>query len=421
MVISLNNNNLFIGILKIMITFQVGMIIAIKYLKHYIPMKKLITLLSLIVICYNSSYGQTPFNPYVNNILFTPAPTAQGFPCNSVQTVQFTQGLSTVANAINWQTNPLSIIICVTGFTLNGATPSAIVSGTYASKFNWAFDSFAPNCLIGTQNQTLPGIGSGTTPNPASSGTIIVSVKVPPTASTNTSLGVNVNLQPPGYMSQFNNSLDDNKSIQTIANCSASNTVNLTAFIEAYVNPNLLPTVKMRPVLLNQNVAGATQNDCDKITVELHKNVSPYNLIASTIANLNVNGLASAVFMPAVANGQYYLVIKHRNSIETWSAAPITISSTAAATYNFSSGIGQAYGSNMVQISTTGKYALFSGDIVKLGGMIDNADYSIWETDTNNFSTGFVASDFDGDGATGNADYGFWETNSGNFVSIVQP
>lgn len=86
------------------------------------------------------------------------------------------------------------------GFQLNG-TPSSIVSGSFASKFDWTIAPFAASCLVGTQNQTING---------STSGTIILNVNVPSNISTGTQLAVNVNMQVLGYMIQQNIQSDDN-------------------------------------------------------------------------------------------------------------------------------------------------------------------------------------------------------------------
>ncbi|HNB80879.1 MAG TPA: T9SS type A sorting domain-containing protein [Chitinophagaceae bacterium] len=182
-------------------------------------MKKIKSLLILLLCSGIGAYAQTAYNPFTQNIHFTPEPIAAGFPCNSTQTVVFTQGLTTAANANLWFSNPLTVTICVTGFQFVGS-PASIVSGTYASNFNWSIDPFAPNCLVGTQNQPLHGVGTNPLfPDPLSSGTIAVTLHVPETSPIGTVLAVNVNLQVPGYMQAFNSAPDDNESTQTQTYC----------------------------------------------------------------------------------------------------------------------------------------------------------------------------------------------------------
>ncbi|HNB80878.1 MAG TPA: hypothetical protein PLP14_02200, partial [Chitinophagaceae bacterium] len=182
-------------------------------------MKKINFLILLLVFCGGMAFGQTAYNPFTQNIHFAPEPTAQGFECGSVQTVVFTQGLTTSADATQWASNPLIVSICLQGFDFNGPA-SSVVSGTYAGNFNWAYSTTNPNCLIGTQNQTLPGTGSNPAfPNPLSSGSINVSLKVPVGSPVGTILKVDVSLIVPTYMSFFNSIPDDDESTQTQTFC----------------------------------------------------------------------------------------------------------------------------------------------------------------------------------------------------------
>jgi hypothetical protein len=185
-------------------------------------MKNLYILFVLLLSCLTQSYGQT-YNPRIQNLQFTVPPTVQGFECGTMQSATFTLGIAGAPSATQWQNNPLTISICLTGMEYFNPI-STVISGSYAANFNWSFDPFVTNCLIGVQNQTLVGIGSDPlNPNPNASGPITFLFKVPENTALNASLGVNVNLQVPGYMSQGNVQSDDNASIQTIGFCSCYN------------------------------------------------------------------------------------------------------------------------------------------------------------------------------------------------------
>jgi hypothetical protein len=199
-----------------------------------------------------------------------------------------------------------------------------------------------------------------------------------------------------------------------------NNVVSITALIEGYVDGNLAPVVEMRPVLLNQLGFGQDTTDCDSIRVELY--ASPYTIgdpvISSTIAVLKVSGVGTATFSPPVVAGNYYIRLVHRTAVPTWSTNPVAIGATGS--YNFTTASTQAAGSNMVDVNGSGFFALYSGDCDP-NGAVDNSDFSVWETDANNFSTGYLATDLDGGGSVGNEDFSIWETNANNFVSEVTP
>ena len=71
-------------------------------------MKKINIILAFLILVVCHAFGQTAYNPFTQNIHFSPEPTAAGFECNTTQTLIFTQGLTTSANATQWQTNPLT-------------------------------------------------------------------------------------------------------------------------------------------------------------------------------------------------------------------------------------------------------------------------------------------------------------------------
>ena len=171
----------------------------------------------------------------------------------------------------------------------------------------------------------------------------------------------------------------------------------------------------MTPVKANQGI-GSSTTDVEDITVEL-RNTSTYTVVATTTAALKTDGTAICTFASA-PSGSFYLVINGRNIVQTWSATPITVGTTPAS-YDFTTAINKAYGSNMAQVET-GVYAIYSGDINQ-DEIIDYTDYSIWEEDYNNFSFGVFVTDLNGDGIVDYTDYSVWEQNYNNFIYAITP
>lgn len=199
-------------------------------------------------------------------------------------------------------------------------------------------------------------------------------------------------------------------------------TVNIVSGTSTVVNTKLMiqgfydtATHAMRPVKANQGVGSSTTN-VDNVTVEL-RHPTTFALAGTATAMLQTNGMATATFSAAIS-GPYYLVIRHRNSIETWSAAPVTISASTPL-YDFTNLASKAYGSNMILIEP-GVWALYTGDINQ-DGNIDTIDYPIYEADTNNFVSGDIETDLNGDGNVDTIDYPLFELNANNFVSVMHP
>ena len=71
-------------------------------------------------------------------------------------------------------------------------------------------------------------------------------------------------------------------------------------------------------------VTGGDKMTPDTVTVELHNSTAPYALVESQKGVLNSAGVGTFYFTTALFDTPYYIVLKHRNSLETWSAAPQT-------------------------------------------------------------------------------------------------
>ena len=196
---------------------------------------------------------------------------------------------------------------------------------------------------------------------------------------------------------------------------SANTVLNLTMMIQGFYDIN---TSGMQPVLLNQSVGGALSTEADDITVSLHDAVSPYNMVYTFSGRVGTNGQLVCNFPGSVAGNSFYIVLTHRNSLETWSA--IAIAFTANTSYSFVTSAAQAYGSNQTDVSGTGIFAIYNGD-VNQDDVVDGLDFNDWETDNNNFAGGFVGTDFNGDGIVDGLDFLIWEPNNNNFVGAVLP
>ncbi|HOZ51531.1 MAG TPA: hypothetical protein PLU17_06710, partial [Chitinophagaceae bacterium] len=187
----------------------------------------------------------------------------------------------------------------------------------------------------------------------------------------------------------------------------------ITVFLEGYSDN----TGSMANVLFNQGIELNPSNHVDSVLIELHESNYPYSVHSSFTGILKSDGslIAGA---PISAFGQsYYIVIKHRNCIETWSANPILI--TASTNYNFSDSASKAYGSNQVEIAPN-VYALYTGEL-NADDNIDLLDAALVEADINNFSFGYFASDLNGDGNVDLLDSPILEENLSNFVFANHP
>jgi len=182
----------------------------------------------------------------------------------------------------------------------------------------------------------------------------------------------------------------------------ASTTLNLKLYIEGYYDT---VTNEMQPVKANQGI-GSSITDVDDITVEL-RNATTFALVATTNAILKTNGTATCTFNTSYT-GSYYLAVKHRSAVETWSNGSVLFS-TNPVSYDFSNASNKAFGNNMLQVET-GIWALFNGDLNQ-DTLVDTQDYTTWESDYLNNVFGYTTTDLNGDGLVDTQDYTIWESN----------
>lgn len=162
-------------------------------------------------------------------------------------------------------------------------------------------------------------------------------------------------------------------------------------------------------------------NQSDIIEADLCEAVPPYNIVESMYAVLDSFTLTANFQITTAPSGSYYLVLKHRNCIETWSSSAINYTAGSTISYNFSTSALNAFGNNMIQIDSSPlRFALYSGD-VNQDGIIDASDLLEVYNDANIFLTGYVNADITGNNIVDVSDLIIVYNNSVNFVSKIVP
>ncbi|MBE0571150.1 MAG: immune inhibitor A [Ignavibacteriaceae bacterium] len=131
----------------------------------------------------------------------------------------------------------------------------------------------------------------------------------------------------------------------------------------------------------------------DTVSVELRNVSSPHALIDQTKMLLDENGQGNGRFYNAANGTPYYIVLKHRNAVETWSALPQSFSANAL-TYDFTTGQDKAFGNNLKLVGT--KWCIYGGD-VNQDGFVETTDLNLVFTDNVNGATGYMVTDLNGD------------------------
>ncbi|MEO6695727.1 MAG: dockerin type I domain-containing protein, partial [Ignavibacteria bacterium] len=194
--------------------------------------------------------------------------------------------------------------------------------------------------------------------------------------------------------------------INSLARYTAGNAgcINIKMAIEGFYNPTLNKL-----------------NFSDTVRAYLTNNVSPFNIIDSAIAILDATTFIAPFEFFTATSGNYYLVVKHRNSIETWSKTPQAFVYGGILNYDFTTAATQAFGNNMIQVdSAPVRFGIYSGD-VNQDGVVDGIDLGRVDNDASNFVSGYVATDVNGDFIVDGTDFAIVDNNAANFVTKVTP
>jgi hypothetical protein len=117
-----------------------------------------------------------------------------------------------------------------------------------------------------------------------------------------------------------------------------------------------------------------------------------FQLKDSSLAYLDATGTASNVAFAKATSGYYWIVVKHRNHLETWSSILKNFSTGSTVSYDFTTSSGQAYGNNMKQVGSV--WVLYGGD-ANQDGAVNSVDYEIYKTQFGLW--GYKACDYNGD------------------------
>ena len=204
----------------------------------------------------------------------------------------------------------------------------------------------------------------------------------------------------------------------SVIDCPAYATLNVKMFLEGYCRPG----GQMAPALFELGMS-SDPTATDFVTVNLW---SPVQLSAaapqySVSGILHSDGMVQLQLPVNVIGNLFYMAVKHRNSLETWSSSPVLFN--AASFYDFSSGLAQAYGDGvnqpMVELGGVG-FAFYSGD-VNQDGTVDATDMALIDNDNAVFAFGYNVTDINGDGATDASDISIVDNNQSLFLFYARP
>lgn len=174
-----------------------------------------------------------------------------------------------------------------------------------------------------------------------------------------------------------------------------------------------------------QGLYDATSNRLnrrDTVRTYLRQSSFPYAVVDSAKAVVDSVTLTAKFALNFAPAGNYYISLKHRNSVETWSRTggesydPMTFE-----TYDFTVSANRAFGDNLTPVDFSPlRFALYTGDVDQ-NGIVDLSDIVLIDNDVNGFAAGYIATDLNGDYAADISDLVLADNNAANFVAKIVP
>ena len=166
------------------------------------------------------------------------------------------------------------------------------------------------------------------------------------------------------------------------------------------------------------NLSTLNLNMRDTVTAYLRNATIPYDVVDTARAVIDSVTFTGQFLFKNIPSGTYYIVVRHRNSIETMSKNGVYITSGGSQNYDFTNSITQAYGDNMINVNASPvRSGIFSGD-VNQDGYVDLNDIGLVFNDAGNFVSGYFVTDVTGDNIVDLSDLTITYNNSSNFVSV---
>ncbi len=139
---------------------------------------------------------------------------------------------------------------------------------------------------------------------------------------------------------------------------------------------------------------------------------------------LNTDGTIVITDIPAQLSGNYFIIIRHRQSVETWSALPVSFGNSLVS-YDFTTSASQAFGNNQKILNEGSLYCLFAGDVTGVAGSqdgyVDIFDNVAVFNQSQAGAFGYILEDVTGDGFVDIFDMAMVFNNQQNGAGMITP
>lgn len=176
-----------------------------------------------------------------------------------------------------------------------------------------------------------------------------------------------------------------------------------------------------------EHVSSIPANCTDWVLVELRTTPSSTSKIASRAGFITSSGIITdlngigALGFPDISNGNYYVVVRHRNHLPVMSANPVPLGASSML-YDFTSGAEKVYGGSgsfKLIDPASSAWGMVAGDATNEGSIYVD-DYSDHWTPSFGLTNSYHAADFNLDGNVLVDDYSdYWLPNFG--ISFILP
>lgn len=177
--------------------------------------------------------------------------------------------------------------------------------------------------------------------------------------------------------------------------------INAFSYWTAAVNP-LAASINITAIVdALYNTSNNTLNKKDSITVYLRNSFDPYSILDSAKILLDTLTFSGTAFFNTTPSGTYYISLKYRNALETWTkAGGETYTTGTSMAYDFTTAQSQSYGNSTVL--KNGKYCIVSGDLNQ-DGFVNGNDFTLFSQQFG--QTGYLSADLNGDNNVNGNDF----------------
>jgi len=169
----------------------------------------------------------------------------------------------------------------------------------------------------------------------------------------------------------------------------------------------------------NENGPQWLADVADHINIELHSSLpGDYGTIVFIVTDIPLSTAGTATInVPAIFNGSYYITIKHRSSLTTVSATPVSFEgSSVSQSFGTPSDV---FGGNLKR-TFDGRYVIFGGEVYQ-DDLIDSWDAGLVDNKSAQAATGYLIEDVNGDGLVDSWDAGTIDNNSSQAIGSITP